>query len=313
MSCSFQGESPGQHDKSKGLRKGIWLTVLYFIIELATGIFANSLAMVGDSFHMLVDAFVQILTYYSRNLRNLSPRNSFVGYLSFGFRRIETVATLFNVILLVCVKIWMLYGVYSRFFHGYEKVESSLVFFVAVIGLAINLKVSKLWHIHKDDHTEDGIKSADLHIKDDLYGSVAVIVSTVGISLASLFGYKIYWLDSLAAMFIFGLLWKTTFRIAKSAAGIFMEAVPADIDFEKALALVKQVDGVEKISDFHIVKIGSGLIVITGHVWINNHDLHDTIPELMKSKLTVEFPELKNAHVTLELRCCDGFFCGGSR
>ncbi len=303
MNCTFQEDSLVEHNKSFGLQMGIWLTALYFVVELATGIFANSLAMVGDSFHMLVDVLVQILTYRSRNLRNLPPKNSAIGYLSFGFRRIETMVILFNVFLLIGVKIWILYEVYLRFFYGHNKIVTPVVFFVAVIGLAINFKVSRLWHVHEHDHTEDGIKSANLHIRDDLYGSVAVIVSTAGMFIASLVGYKIYWLDSLAAMFIFGLLWKTTYRITKSAVGILMEAVPIGIDFDRALILAKQVDGVEDVLDFHISKVGSGLVVLTGQVLVKSHDFHDSVPGLIENSLRAEFPELKNAHLTIETRC----------
>jgi len=303
MSCTFQDEGLDEHIKSRGLRRGIWFTALYFFIELATGIFANSLAMVADSFHMLVDTLVQIVTYHSRNFRNLPPKNSIVGYLSFGFRRLEILVTLFNVLLLVCVKIWMLYEIYSRFTYGHHKVATPLVFLVAILGLVINLKVSKLWHVHDHDHTEDGIKSASLHIKDDLYGSVAVIASTSIMFIASLLGYKIYWLDSIAAMFIFGLLWKTTFRITKSTIGILMEAAPMSIDFEKVRNSMRQVFGVDDVLDLHINKIGPSLVVLTGQVSIKSHALHDFVPRLLEDQIKEEFPELKNVHLTIETRC----------
>ncbi len=304
MSCTFRDESPGEQDKSKGRLKGIWLTMLYFVIELVTGILANSVAMIGDSFHMLTDALVQILTHNSRRVRNIPPRDSCIGYLSFGFRRLETMVTLFNIILLVCVKIWMLYGVYSRFLYGHHEINTTPVFFVATVGLIINLKVSKLWHVHEHDHGEDGIKSANLHIKDDLYGSMAVIASTAVIFVVSLFGYKIYWFDSLAAMFIFGLLWRTTFRIARSAAGILMEAAPVGLDFEKVRASIRSVYGVDDVLDLRISKIGSGFTVVTCRVTIKSHALHDFIPGLIEIQLKEEFPELKNAHFTVEPRCC---------
>lgn len=299
MSCTFQDESLDEGKQFKDFRKGMWLTALYFIVELVTGFLIHSVSMVGDSFHMFTDLSVQLLTYKSRKLRSTPPRNSMFGYMSFGFRRIEVLVTIFNVLLLLAVKVWMVYEIYMRLFYRQMEIFTTWMLVVALIGLFVNIKVLSFWHEHGHSHSEDSIKSVRLHIRDDLWSSVIVIVSAV----VMMFGENLFWVDSIAAIGIAFLLLKTSYGIFKSATGIIMEAVPPEIDFEKVIASIKSVYGVNDVLDLHINKIGSGLVVLTGQVSIRSHLLHDFVPELIETQLQEEFPELKNVHLTIETKC----------
>lgn len=299
MSCTFQDESPNEDKRFKDFRKGIWLTALYFVVELATGLLTHSVSMVGDSCHMFIDLSVQLLTYKSYKLRNTPPRNSMFGYMSFGFRRVEVLVTIFNVLLLLVVKVWLAYEIYLRLFYRQLEISTTFMLIVAFIGLLVNIKVLGFWHEHGHNHGEDSVKSVRLHVRDDLWGSVIVIISAV----IMMFGKNLFWVDSIAAMGIAFLLLKTSYKIFKSATGIIMEAVPVGVDFNKVLISIKRVYGVEEVLDLHINKIGSGLVVLIGQVFIKSHVLHDLIPGLIKAQLQSEFSELKNVHLIIETKC----------
>lgn len=65
MNCTFQEHAHHGHHKLSDLKKGIIITFAYFIIEFATGYLMHSLAMFGDSIHMLTDGMVLVLTFWA--------------------------------------------------------------------------------------------------------------------------------------------------------------------------------------------------------------------------------------------------------
>jgi len=118
-----------------------------------------------------------------------------------------------------------------------------------------------------------------------------------------LFGYELYWVDSLAALFIVFLLLKTSLRILRSTLGIFMEAAPIDLNFESVANCIIKVDGVSGLPDLHIARVGFGLTIVIAKVTIRDHALHDCIPGLIKDALRSNFPELGDFHQFIEVEC----------
>lgn len=296
MSCTFREDADDERHKLGNLKKGVSVTLAFFVVELVTGYLANSLAMIGDSIHMFADGIILILTFWAYKLRSIPPRNSVVGYLSFGFRRLELLVIIFNTILVGSAIFWILREAYLRFRFGHTEVIAWPVFVVGILGFAVNFIIFKTLNVHSH---EEGIKSAIACAKTDALNSVAVIFG----SLAILIDRRLFWFDTLAALTITGMLVWSFRNMPRVIFNMIMEATPIGLDFEKVAASIKQVYGVDDVLDLHINKIGSGFIVLTGQVSIKSHVLHDFIPGLIEVQLKEEFPELQNAHFTFETRC----------
>ncbi|GEM_PF-5888014 len=298
MSCTFLEDADDERHKLGDLKKGIFITLAYFAVELTTGYLTNSLAMIGDSIHMFADGIVLILTFWAYRLRSIPPRNSVVGYLSFGFRRLELLIIILNTTLVGMAIFWIIKESYLRLRFGHIEVLAWPVFFVGVLGFLVNLAVFKTLSVHS--HEEEGIKSAIACALTDALSPIAVIIGSVAI----LIDQRLFWFDTLAALTIAGMLAWSFRKTPRVILNMIMEAVPVDIDFEEVAASIKKVYGVDDVLDLHINKIGSGLVVLTGQVSIKSHVLHDFVPGLISIQLQEEFPELKNAHLTVETRCC---------
>ena len=308
MSCTFQEQKDvhihhghehvhHEHLKLGDLKKGIFITLAYFAVEFITGYLTNSLAMLGDSIHMLTDGFVLVLTYWVYKLRSVPPRDSVVGYLSFGFRRLELLIIILNTLLVGTAIFWIVREAYLRLMFGHTEILAWPVFLVGTLGLVVNLAVFKTLSVHS--HGEEGIKSAIACAVTDALGSVAVIIGSVVV----LIDQRLFSVDILAAIMIAGMLIWSFRKTPKIIFNMIMEAVPIDIDFNKVTASINKVYGVSDVLDLHINKISSDLTVLSGSVLISSHTLHDSVPDLIKTHLQEEFPELKNVHLTIETRC----------
>ncbi len=297
MSCTFQENTHDEHLKLSDLKMGILITIAYFAVEFSTGYLTHSLAMLGDSIHMFADGTVLILTFWAYKLRSIPPRNSIVGYLSFGFRRLELLIIILNTTLVGAAIFWILKESYLRLKFGHIQVIAWPVFLVGVLGFVVNMTV--FWTLNVHSHEEEGIKSAIACALTDALSPVAVIIGSVAI----LIDQRLFWFDTLAALTIAGMLVWSFRKTPRVIFNMIMEAAPVDVDFEKVIASIKQVYGVDDVLDLHINKIGSGLVVMTGQVSIKSHVLHDFIPNLIKVELQEEFPELEHAHLTFETRC----------
>lgn len=297
MTCAFKEDVHDEHRKLGDLKIAILITMTYFAIEFAAGYFTNSLAAIGDSIHMLTDGVVLVLTFWAYKFRSAPPRNSVIGYLSFGFRRLELLVMILNTFLVGTAIFWILKESYLRLRFGNFEVFAWPVFLVGILGFIVNMTVFRILNVHS--HEEEGIKSAIACALTDALSPVAVIIGSVAI----LINPHLFWFDTLAALAIAGMLAWSFRNMPRVIFNMMMEAAPLGVDFEKIRDSMKEIPGVDEVSDLHINKIGSGLTVLTGSVLIENHGLHDSVPVLIENKLKKEFPELKNAHFTIKTVC----------
>ncbi|MEM8747425.1 MAG: cation diffusion facilitator family transporter, partial [Actinomycetota bacterium] len=116
------------------------LTFGFFFVQAATGIIANSLALLSDAAHMLTDviglgmalAAIQLASRFAAT--GSAKRSSH----TFGLYRLEILAAFVNALLLFGVAIWVLYEAAKRVFDEPEVLGVPMLI-VATIGLAINV------------------------------------------------------------------------------------------------------------------------------------------------------------------------------
>ena len=110
----------------------LWLvfviSVSIFVIEIVGGILSNSLALISDSLHVLLDFSAIGISLVAFRIAK-KPHST---KLSFGFHRIEIVAALVNGITLILVSCFIFYESYKRYImhkatyilHSLEKLKS---------------------------------------------------------------------------------------------------------------------------------------------------------------------------------------------
>ncbi len=109
------------------------LTTLYLVVEVIGGLLTGSLALLADAGHMLTDVAGLGLALLAIRFaeRPATPERTY------GFYRVEILASLANAVVLVGISFYILYEAYERF-RDPPEVQSGTMLLVALVGLVVN-------------------------------------------------------------------------------------------------------------------------------------------------------------------------------
>src|SRR3989449_10234589 len=177
---------------SKAAEKRLWIalgvSVLIVAVEVAGGVLGQSLALLGDSAHVMTDVLtvgIAILTLRLGRMRH-TPRRTF------GYHRGEIFAALVNGSTLIAVALVIVYEAFLRFQQP-TRVQGTLVLSLASLGLLGNLITTGL--LARTRKTSLNVRGVFLHAVGDTISSIAVIVSSLVVVFTGYSG-----LDPIAAV-----------------------------------------------------------------------------------------------------------------
>jgi cobalt-zinc-cadmium efflux system protein len=264
------------------------IVIAVMLAEFIGGILSNSLALVGDAGHMLVDGLALGLSLFAIYL----ARRPSTLARTFGYHRVEIMAALANGSILVGVSALIFFGAYQRFREP-SDVETPLMLATAAVGLVANL--IGIWLLRKGSHASLNIRGAFWHVLGDTVSSVGVIAAGLIIRFTG-------WVaaDPLVAMVIGVVILWGAIRLVRDSVDILMEAVPKHISAETVVAVLKELPGVEEIHDVHIWTITSGIVALSAHLMIQDQmvslstDVRDSVNRVLAERFGI-------THTTLQL------------
>jgi len=286
-------QSKVSHLSSTGsmpLKIALTIVVVIMVAEVIGGILSNSLALLSDAGHMLVDALALGLSLFAMTI----ARRPATPTKTYGYHRAEIMAALANGTILVLVSIYIFYEAYQRFLDP-PLVQTPLMLLVATIGLIANLIGILL--LRKGSHRSLNIRAAFWHIVGDTISSVGVIIGGVIISVT---GW--YITDAIIAVFIGGIILWGAVRIVRESTDILLEAVPRHIQVEKVIEIIKNVSGVEDVHDIHIWTITSGMHALSAHLRIEDQMVSRSA-EIVATVTQNLAKDFDITHTTLQLEC----------
>ena len=287
---------------SRGLQLSLVIVAGIMAVEFAGGLLSNSLALLGDAGHMLVDALALGLSLIALNL----AKKPATATRTYGYHRAEIVAALANGVTLVLVAIYIFYESYQRF-RSPPTVKTPIMLIVAVVGLAANLVTIRL--LHHDRHRNLNVRAAFFHVFGDMISSVGVIAGGIIIAVT---GWKIA--DPLIAVMIGIIILWGAVGLVRESTDILLETVPKHIPLDKVSEAIKSVPGVVELHDLHVWTITSGIYALSTHILIEDQMLSRAadITSALNRKLE---QQLNITHTTFQLEnekcenCAEGLVC----
>ena len=181
------------------------LILVFAIVEFFGGIWTQSLALLGDAWHMFSDVFALGLAMYAAYHAGKARREAKQS-------RVEIIVSAINAALMLFVVVWIVLEALDRLQHP-QAVAGGYVMLIAFIGLVVNVVVAQRLHHQAHHHGgKDNLnhRAALLHVMGDILGSVAALVAGVVI-------YFTGWLaiDPLLSMVISILLLLVTASLIK--------------------------------------------------------------------------------------------------
>jgi cobalt-zinc-cadmium efflux system protein len=278
--------------KTSGVRLLITM-LLNFIIsiaELIGGIISGSLSLISDALHNFSDGIAIIISYFAIKLNEKPTSQNF----TFGFKRAEIIAAVFNASVLIGISIYLFIESYNRFLNP-TPIEGNLMIIVASIGLFANIIGTLLLKSGAKDNLN--IKSAYFHLLSDAISSVAVIIGGIFIHF-----YNIYWIDPLLTILISLYIIKESYSIVKEATLVLMMAAPENISITEIEKSILQLDEIKNIHHVHLWRVNDKDVHFEAHVIVDNIFVSKTdlilekIEKLLHNKFEI-------CHVTLQFEC----------
>jgi cobalt-zinc-cadmium efflux system protein len=253
----------------RALKLVLVLTSAFLVAEVVGGLISDSLALLADAGHMLSDSLSLGVALFAAWLAGRPGGPS----QTFGYRRAEILAALFNGVTLVAISVWIFIEAGIRFGDPPE-VEAGLMLAIAIGGLGVNLLAARILYGHSGESLN--VSAALRHVIADILGSVGVIAAAL-IILASGWDYA----DPVVSVAIGLLILASSWSILRDSLQILLEGSPPGTDVEEVGRAMAGLGGVKQVHDLHVWTITSGFAALAAHVVVDRDtDCHATRREL---------------------------------
>lgn len=245
------------HANKKALLLAFLLTTGFMLAEAVGGYLTNSLALLSDAGHMLSDAVSLGLSLLAFKIGEKRPTSE----KTYGYKRIEILAALFNGITLVIISIYILVEAIRRFQEPVEVAGTGMLT-IAIVGLFIN--IGSAFILMRGDTSENlNLRSAFLHVLGDLLGSVGAIVAAL---LILFFGWEIA--DPIASILVSILVIVSGWRVTRDTLHILMEGKPRNVNIEEIRSSLTTIPSVRNVHDLHVWAVTSDFPTLTCHITV---------------------------------------------
>ncbi|HIP15094.1 MAG TPA: cation transporter [Sulfurimonas autotrophica] len=246
------------HDvNGKNLFITIVLNIIITLSQIVGGIFSGSLALLSDAMHNFSDVLALLIAYVANRLAAKENTKA----KTFGYKRAEIIATLFNASVLIGIAIFLMIEAYHKFYHP-EVINSIWVIGLGLLSIILN--TASVLLIKDDAHNNMNIRAAYLHLLTDVMTSVAVVVGGV-----LMYFYQIFWIDPLISFLIALYLIWASFGLVKESSAILMQFTPKGVDIDEIVKFIIQEKVVANVHHLHIWKLNDYRVHLEAHLDFN--------------------------------------------
>ncbi|GIL14880.1 MAG: cadmium, cobalt and zinc/H(+)-K(+) antiporter [Chloroflexota bacterium] len=276
------------------------ITLAFVSFEIAAGLYANSLALLGDGLHNITDVITLGLSWYALRVA-LRPANA---RKTFGYHRVGIVVALFNAFTLILIAIYVFYEAVDRLMNPLP-VQDEIMIAVSLIAFFVNAGTALLlMRGSKDDLNQ---RSAFWHLAGDAFTTLGAFAAGIGIWLT---GWL--WLDPLASILIAVVIVWTVVGIVREALDILLEATPRDVDVNALVTAMSNVRGVRGVHDLHVWSLTQNLRALSAHLVTDDVTISEGA-RVQRQINALLHEQYGIAHATLQLECSgcepDALYC----
>jgi cobalt-zinc-cadmium efflux system protein len=227
----------------------------FFIIELATALLIDSIALLADAGHMLTDL---VALFMGLTAVILARRGSNSPARTYGWHRAEVFTAVGNAVLLLGVSVFILYEAVERLGNA-PHVPGVPMIVIALAGLATNAVVMLL--LRSSSEQSLAVKGAYMEVVADTVGSIGVLIAGV-VTVTTHWPYA----DVVVAVLVALWVLPRAIALARAALRILSESSPSHIDVDELRGALAAVDGVLDVHDLHVWTLVPGKDMATAHL-----------------------------------------------
>jgi cobalt-zinc-cadmium efflux system protein len=269
-------------ETAAGRSRGRLLAVLvltggFLVVEVAGALWTGSLALAADAGHMLTDVAGLALALFAVWIATRPPTPA----KTFGYYRVEILASVVNALVLLVVAGWVLVEAYARL-RAPRPVLAGPMFVIAGLGLLVNL--AGAFTLHRGAGDSLNVRAAYLEVLADAMASVGVLLAAAVIALT---GWTV--IDPLTSAAIAVFIVPRTWRLLTQAVNVLLEGTPAHLAVEEIEAAMTAVRGVRHVHDLHVWTLTSGREAMSAHVVVEDPGESERLLETLHTLLHARF------------------------
>jgi len=272
---------------SRKLTMATAANLLVVAAEIAIGIYAGSLALVGDALHNLTDVAALIIALFAVRLERRTPTRE----KSFGYQRAGILAAFVNSALLLAFTFFLFREAWSRLQHP-QEVETTAMLAMAAVALLVNAATA--FSIHHESREDVNVRGAFVHMIGDAVSSAGIIVAAILIRFT---GNPIW--DAGVTMLIALLILWSSYGVLRESMNLLLEGTPAGIDPTAVTTSLGKIDGILGVHHLHIWALGPSSPALSCHIMVGDVPVKNTAG-LLDEITTMLSHDYRIAHATIQ-------------
>ena len=281
------GDATYTHLRSR-LHLALGLNAIVIAAEFVGGLVLNSVGLIGDAGHNLIDQGALFAALYAHILTARPATEA----RTFGYHRAGIITALLSSFVLLFTALGITIIGVKRLMYP-VPVNGGWVMAIAALSFAANLGIALLLqHGAKDDLN---IRSAFWHMLADAWVSLGVILSGGAILLT---GWTI--LDPLVSFLLVGAILRGAWPIFRESLEILLESTPPGVSASNIAGTIEAIPGVDNVHDLHVWAIEPRLVMLTCHVLVDENHAAFT-SDLLKNIRGRIAEDFGITHITIQL------------
>ena len=270
------------HVQGKKLFITVVLNIIITLSQIIGGLVSGSLALLSDALHNFSDVLALLIAYVANRLSSYPDTKD----KTFGYKRAEILAALFNASILIGVALFLIIEAFNKL-RAPVNINSIWVIGLGLLSIALNT-LSVLF-VKGDSHDSLNIKAVYLHLLSDVVTSVAVVAGGI-----LMYYFGLFWVDPIISLLIAFYLIVSSLKLIKETAAILMQFAPKEVEIEKLVSVVESLPQIDNIHHLHIWKLDEHNINLEAHLDFNknvtlaeSNRVIDTLEELLNKKFGI--------------------------
>lgn len=231
-------------EKKKAALTSIIAAVFLTGFKFVVGILTNSLGIISEALHSLLDLVAAIITYISVRISD-KPADKDHNY---GHGKVENLSAFLEALILIITCAWIVYEAIRRLTTGDVVIEVTIWSYIVVItSIVIDINRSRMLYKVAKKHNSQALEADALHFSTDIFSSGVVLL---GLICANIGYYKA---DAIAALGVALIVLVISYRLSKRAIDVLLDRTPKGIHEIVSTKLTE----IPEIRNFHDLKIRS--------------------------------------------------------
>jgi len=243
--------------KSSGnLKMALVLNFLFAIVELAGGLYTNSVAILSDALHDFGDSISLGVAFY---LQKKSGKKSDKFY-SYGYKRFSLLGSVFISIVLAVSSVFIIAESIKRVLEPQQSNASGMLL-LAILGIIVN--GAAVLRLKKGSSLNE--KAVLIHMMEDVLGWIAVLIASVVMMFVNL-----PIIDPLLSIGITIWVLVNVYNNLSRTLKIMLQEIPRDVKTDEFMQEIRIMNDIESIHDLHLWSLDGENHILTLHVVLKN-------------------------------------------